>query len=274
MKILLLIALIIPLKSFAEILEVHSVVPNKSAPGKWIVKLIDGRVGFMDQEQNSDVDPGSLPHSVIDAQLSEESVLSGIRIIGKINEAHESKLEKSKQLSVYYPTVYSSYSYATDVLTGMRRQWLKTSQCYDRSHVWTYEEAFHGGYLQKVFLFFSDTYISRYSYKWWFHTAPYALVSMNGQTVERIMDAAFSPYPLQFKLWTDLFMKNKVDCTPIQKYSDYSTHPGEDDCYFMKTSIFYWQPQDLEALEKSGVEKTKFSEWEVKHAYEKAFGIL
>jgi hypothetical protein len=98
-------------------------------------------------------------------------------------------------------------------------------------------------------------------------------VKLNGETVERVMDPGFNRYPLKFKLWTDLFMKNKAECKLVEKYSDYSTHPGEDDCYMMKTSIYFWQPKDLEAQERSGVVKTKFIEWEIKHAYKNAFNI-
>ncbi len=273
MKILLLVILFIPLTSFGEIFEVHSVARKESRPGTWIIKLIDGRVGFLDQEECPDVNPENLQRSIIDAQLSEKSVLSGIRILEKLNDAPGISIEKSKQERLYIPTIYSSYDYATDVLAGMKRNWVNTSQCYDRSHVWAYEEAYAGRNLQKAFLFFSDAYISRNDFPWWFHTAPYALVKLKGETVERIMDPAFTSYPLKFKLWTDMFMNNKVECKLVQKYSDYSTHPGEDDCYMMKTSIYFWQPKDLEAHDKSGVQKSKFIDWEIKHAYKNAFGI-
>lgn len=273
MKFIFIALLFTSLSSHAEILEVHSVAENSYRPGNWIVKLMDGRVGFWNGEEDSIINPRTLTRALIDADLSHERILTGIRIVGHFDEApvKSNNGEKSFFTPQYVPTIYPSYNFATDVLGGMRRNWNNDSQCYDRSHVWSYEETFAGRYLQKAFLFFSDAYIGRYNYPWWFHTAPYALVRLNGEVVERVMDPAFTRYPLKFKLWTDMFMKNKVDCKLITKYSEYSTHPGEDDCYMMKTNIYFWQPKDLEALERSGVEKTKFIEWEIKHAYENAF---
>jgi hypothetical protein len=64
---------------------------------------------------------------------------------------------------------------------------------------------------------------------------------MNGFVNERIMDPAFTQYPLKEKLLTDIFIKNKVVCKAIGKYFEYSAHPSEDDCYIMKTSMYFWQ---------------------------------
>ncbi len=267
----ILMALLLSLSSQAEIFEVHSVAPNHSRPGSWIVKLMDGRVGFWKATKFDRIEPRNLNRALIDADLSEERFLSGIKILGHLDETPVMSGEKDFSSPHYVPTIYSSYNFATDVLRGMRHNWNRDSQCYDRSHIWSYEETFAGRYLQKAFLFFSDAYIGRYNHPWWFHTAPFAMVKLNGEIVERVMDPVFSRYPLKFKLWTDLFMKNKVECKLIARYSDYSTHPGEDDCYMMKTTIYFWQPKDLDAFERSGIEKTKFIDWEIKHAYENAF---
>lgn len=272
MKIFILLALF-SLSAFAEIFEVHSVSQKENETGAWIVKFTDGRVGFWNHEDNSLLDAHHFSKKVIEARLSQDHVLTDVIILGPIEPTTSSSGEKNLLYPPYTPTVYSNYNYATDVLNRMRRQWSGSSQCYDRSHVWAYEEAYYGRFLQKAFLFFSDSYISRYSFPWWFHTAPYALVRMGNENAERIMDPGFSQYPLKFKLWTDLFMKNKVECKLIQKYSQYSRRPGEDDCYLIKTSIYFWQPKDLEAFENSGVEKKKFIDWEIRHAYKYGFGL-
>ncbi len=275
--ILLLLPLFISL-SHAEIFEVHSIKQRLADEKAWIIKFNDGRVGFWNEDEDPSIQPEKLPRAIIQAQLSEENVLSEIMIVGlsirtTSPDSNKRKIEILPSLP-YTPTIYPSYQMATDVLSRMRRNWSDNSQCYDRSHIWAFEEFTWGRrYLQKAFLFFSDSYIERYNFKWWFHTAPFALISMNGAVNERIMDPAFTQYPLKEKLWTDMFMQNKAACRPISKYSDYSGHPGEDDCYIMKTSVYFWQPKDLEALERSGIEKKKFIDWEVKHAYENGFGI-
>lgn len=273
MKYLFLIFLFLSFSAFAEIFEVHSVARKESEPGTWIVKLMDGRVGFWKEEDDSLLDARRFTNAVIDAHLSEDNILTAVRIVGHIEHAIPSIGEKILPALPYTPTVYPNYNYATDVLYRMRRQWMENSQCYDKAHVWAYEEAYYGRFMQKAFLFFSDSYIGRYNHPWWFHTAPYAVVRMNNENVERMMDPTFAQYPLKMKLWTDLFMKNKAQCKEVQKYSDYSHHPGEDDCYIIKSSIYFWQPKDLEAYETSGVEKKKFIDWEIRHAYKNGFGL-
>ncbi len=274
MKFIVLISLLFSSFSFAEILEVHSVVKKTDTDGEWIIKITDGRVGFWNEADAPEIKPQTLTHAVIDGDLSPYSVLSRVRILGYMDEAPVVSGNKSRFELNYTPTVYPTYGMATDVLNGMRRNWVNGSQCYDRSHVWAFEEATYSQrYLQKAFLFFADSYIQRYNFPWWFHTAPYALVKLNGEIVERIMDPAFTQYPLKFKLWTDKFMRNQAECKVVTKYTDYSEHPGEDDCYVIKKSIFFWQPKDLEAFDRSGVEKKKFIDWEVNHAYTNAFGI-
>lgn len=273
MKLTLIALFFISLSSYAEIFEVHSAAKKESRPGHWIVKFMDGRVGFWDEENDPTLKPSSLRRSIIDADLSETHILTSVRIIAPLDEAPSFSQEKILPAPSYTPTIYSSYNFATDVLSGMRRSWTENSQCYDRSHIWAYEEAYAGRHLQKAFLFFSDAYIGRYDFPWWFHTAPYALVRLRGEVVERVMDPAFSRYPLKMKLWTDLFMRNKAECKLIDKYSGYAQHPGEDDCYLIKTSRYFWQPKDLDAFERSGVLKTRFIDWEVRHAYQNGFGI-
>lgn len=273
MKIFLALILL-STSAWAEIFEVHSVARHRVREKSWIVKFADGRVGFWKEDEDPQLDPGSLGRTLIDAQLDPNHELTGIRIIDHLQELQTTKPEKSLTLPGYVPTVYPTYRFATDVLTGMRRQWTRDSQCYDRSHIWAYEEAVYGQrYLQKAFLFFSDDYIARYNYPWWFHTAPYAKVRLNGEVVDRVMDPGFAQYPLKFKLWTDLFMKNKAQCKVVEKYSGYSQHGGEDDCYLILTTMYFWQPKDLEAYENSGVLKTRYIDWEIRHAYQYGFNI-
>lgn len=272
-KFFISVLALISLSASAEIFEVHSVVRHQIQDKTWIVKLNDGRVGFWNEEDDSSLDARTFTRSVIDAVLSDEHVLTQVKLVGALPKSVELGREKIFPAPRYTPTVYPSYNYATDILRSLRRGWTNTAQCYDKAHIWSYEEAYYGRLMQKAFLFFSDAYIARYNYQWWFHTAPYVKVVLNGEVVERVMDPTFVQYPYKFKLWTDIFMKNKAECKVVDKYSDYSAHPGEDDCYLIKAPIYFWQPKDLEAFERSGVEKTKFIDWEVRYSYENGFGI-
>jgi hypothetical protein len=275
MKLFSLCLLFISFSVKAEIFEIHSLVRKVSQPKIWIIKFTDGRVGFWDQEEDVLTKSADLANSIIDAHLSEGNVLSSVHIVGKRDAHVYGKKEYVLPAPPYSPSVYPSYAIATDVLHSMRRTWTSDAQCYDRAHIWVYEEFYWTQRaLQKVFLFFSDSYIDRYNFGWWFHVSPFAMVNLKGEIVERVMDAKFAKYPLKFKLWTDIFMKNKAECKVIGKYSDYSTHPGEEDCYLMKASMYFWQPRDLEDYETNGFQKTKFIRWEVKHAFENGFGIF
>lgn len=259
----------------AEIVSVHSVIPGES---ETVVKLDDGRVGYIQSPEALGVaDVRSLEGKILELELSEDFTITTLTVLGSkplASMGHPQKLAQPKQNSSYRLSVYNSYQDATAAMNAFRRQNLRNAQCYDKAHVWAYEENRHyGTQLGKAFLFFSDSYIRRYRYQWWFHVAPYGLMRMNGNVVERIMDAGYYSSPLQAKVWTDMFMKNKAKCKVVSKYSDYSQRPGEDDCYIIKSSMYFWQPKDLEAFEASHIQKTKFIDWEIRHAYREGFGI-
>lgn len=171
------------------------------------------------------------------------------------------------------PSIIPKYSYAQNVMDQFKMGNLGDSQCYDRAHVWTFEALKNRIVLNKMFIFFADHYIAQYKFPWWFHVAPYALVKVKGEVGDRVMDPIFSTVPLKTKLWTDLLMKNKAECKVITSYSEFSTRPGTEDCFLMKASPYFWQPKDLEEVEKSGNFKKSFIDWEVKWAYLKAYGI-
>lgn len=180
----------------------------------------------------------------------------------------------SAQESAFSATILPHYSFASALLRQFYDQDKKTSQCYDRAHVWTYFSLIkHGVHLPKMWLFFADHYIRAYRFKWWFHVAPYALVNMRGQVNERIMDRKFFSYPLKVKLWTDLFMENKNSCKEVELYTDYSEHPDENDCYLIRSTPYFWQPRDLERYAKKGTDKKDYVLKEVNYSYYHAFGL-
>ena len=169
-------------------------------------------------------------------------------------------------------TVIGNYTSATNLLRRFKTSKRDDSQCYDRAHVWTYNARVRENItLNKVFLFFADHYIAKYKFKWWFHVAPYAEVEMNGVVTERVMDPVFYKYPLKFKLWTDIFMKNKATCKEITQYSQYLMNVNTNDCFIIKTTMFFWQPRDIEEFESTGVAKNTFIDWEIRWAFENAF---
>lgn len=270
-QLFLLVLLFTFSQAKAEVLQIHSIQNRNLNPGL-MVKFTNGAVGFL---SSTEID--YLEEDWVDVEFGSDREITSLKsaprpVESLVNTRFES-LFGQESVQEFRPTVYASYQAATNALNSFRRDSLKEAQCYDKAHIWTYEENYyHQSRLMKVFLFFSDSYIERYNNPWWFHVAPMGLVKMGSNINERIMDAGFAQFPLKLKLWTDLFMKNKASCKIMEKYSDYSHHPGEDDCYVYKASMFFWQPKDIEALEAGQSAKTQFINWEIRHAYKYGFG--
>lgn len=172
----------------------------------------------------------------------------------------------------YEPTVLPNNGEATTIFNRLNPYARSRSECYNRAHVWTYEE-FRRVQLQsmKVFLFFTSKYIWDYDWDWWFHVSPYVWVRENNLTVERVIDYQFMMGPVDMKKWTDYFIIPKVECPSVGKYSDYEKHQKEQYCYLIKKPMYYWQPRDIQNLERTGKEKTSYIPDEVSHAYWQGF---
>lgn len=178
----------------------------------------------------------------------------------------------SPEVLVYEPSVLNTYQEAQKIFKGLNPYYRNGSECYNRAHVWSYESLTkHGLNSMKVFMFYTRKYIREYNFKWWFHVAPFTYVMENGSPSEKVLDYFFANNPLDTKKWTDIFMYNKAECPVITKYTDYSQHEYENWCYLFKTSMYYYQPLDLEALENQGREKNNWVNWEVNNAYRQGF---
>jgi hypothetical protein len=172
-------------------------------------------------------------------------------------------------------TILSTEADAINVFKSLRKKAWNASQCYNRAHVWAYETHKKSGInLKKVFLFFTRKYIREFNFDWWFHVAPYAHVMNEAVENERVLDETFLSKPVSMKTWTDLFMKNKVVCPVVEKYSEYAKNQEAAFCYLYKTSSYDYQPRDLDNFEKTGVPKTDWVRRELKKAFHDAFGIF
>lgn len=255
--------MILPAALWAEEAVIHEMRPH-------YLKLEDGRVAYFTESTETTV---FYPRGTkIDLELDQNHYVTSLR---PAVEKSITRLPIPSHRNIdFEPTVYSTYSRAQTALNVFRFPDAQGSQCYDRAHIWTYEaEKFSAFRLSKMWLFFSDHYIEANNFKWWFHVAPAALVNMKGSVENRIMDRGFSKYPLKTKIWTDLFMIQKQDCRVVTRYTDYSEHPNEEDCYLIESTPYYWQPRDLEKLARRSIYKSQYIDSEVSHAYKQGFGI-
>ncbi len=183
-------------------------------------------------------------------------------------EARDEAVEKQ----FFTPTVLSTFQEAQALFNRQDKRTKRHSQCFNRAHGWAYDMwRLAGVSTQKVFIFFTQRYIRNYRYKWWFHVAPYTLVQSSQGPIEHVLDVTFSRGPLQMRPWTDMFMQNNAPCPTVQSYSQYRLNQDTQDCYLLKTSMYYRVPSELERLESEGVQKHNWSLVEIAQARQEAF---
>jgi hypothetical protein len=195
----------------------------------------------------------------------------------EIIEAPFSRPPLLKRLSnppKFTPSILNNLDQARTFFNEARSNARQASECYNRAHVWTYEWRInHQLYSSKVWLFFTRRFIRKYKFDWWFHVAPMVHVIVNGEVKERILDIKYAKGPTKLKTWTDIFLRDRADCPVVKKYSDQANYPESGSCFVMKSSMYYYQPVDLEQLELIGVERYLWSKEEVRNAYLDAFEI-
>lgn len=251
--------------AFGALTRVHSVSDS-------FVKFSNGQVGFWPKDHPFFFKQ-FLTGQAVHVELTRENEILSLIPAFENNERPPYLNNVSKTDIQFIPTILPSYAAATRLLESFSNADVSGSQCYDRAHVWAYTAARNSYHLEKAWIFFADHFIAANRFKWWFHVAPIATVKMQGTIQKRIADRKFSEFPLKVKLWTDLFMPLKQECREIERYTDYSEHPGEDDCYLITSTPYYWQPKDLEKFAKEGTEKEGWIDSEIRHAFKHAFGI-
>lgn len=273
MKFLPLIFLFFTFNVQAErlITRVHSVDVSKDSRHPHIIKFESGRVGFL-----SSLDKASMLSLLeshrrgewLDVELSTQGDFLGAGVVPQPRNFSEGKAGVSASALAYDPSNLGSFEEANAAFRRMNRRSDWSSQCYNRAHVWAYEEFRRTGLRSvKLFMFFTRSYIRKYRYKWWFHVTPMTYV--NGAAVT--MDRTFMKGPVSIKTWTDKFIYSKRDCPIIHRYSQYRNNQESEHCYLHPASMYYWQPRDLENFENTGFEKKEFIKSEVNWAYREAF---
>lgn len=182
----------------------------------------------------------------------------------------EKFLEIISPMRDYSPTIVSSMGQASQYFNTMRARHRRSGQCYSRAHVWSYElDKNYGLKTKKVWLFFTKSYIRSHRYKWWFHVSP--IVVVQGAAEDVVLDRKFMTKPTLLTPWKNYFVTTHNPCPVIKRYSEFSLNQYNNDCYFMFSNMYYWQPFQLEALETGGAHRTEWNSWEVKKAYRNGF---
>ena len=274
--IIALISLISSLNASATVVQsrISSVdwSPKENEPHLVLLEK-EGWVGFLDHHSATLRDRIQWlfqNHHRVEFTLDSAHRIQSVRSLGPSPQSKQ--VRTAPQNFVYTPTVVGSDDEATEIFNELNPNANSKSECYNRAHVWTYEEKLKRDLnSMKVFLFFTYRYIREYNYGWWFHVAPFLMVKQGTTTMEQVTDPEFTSSPQAMKDWTDIFIAPKVDCPVIQKYSDYEQHQEAQYCYRVKVSMHYWQPRDIQQNEIDGSLKTEFIPSEVEWAYSQGF---
>lgn len=226
-----------------------------------LIKMSDGRVIFVKPDSGLLSTKTSYEGLPVEIETDEKNNLLSISTLPDESEAD---LEERAVTEKRRQTDLPSEAEASRIFSGMNRSYYSKTECTDRAHVWTYEEWKKNNlYSRKVFLFFTNTYIRRYRYHWWFHVSPYVLV----QGTERVMDRRYTSGPRYMKTWTDVFIRSKRTC-PVKTYRHYRANKnGAEHCFLVKADMYYRLPYHVRMLEDYGRVKSQFSKSEVNFSY-------
>jgi hypothetical protein len=206
---------------------------------------------------------------LLEFEVDKRNYFLGVKTVNFILDEKNSLFTEIDLLQNYEPTLVPDYLTTQLIFKRMRRNYQYSSQCYNRAHIWAYEEFLKSGLKsKKYFMFFTRSYIRKYNYKWWFHVAPG--VSVQGKE-DRILDRRFTRAHLSIDEWTKKFIYSGRKCPVVQRYTDYSEHQQAEHCYLIPVSMYFWQPRDILKRDRTGSEKTSFFNSEINHAYWEAF---
>ena len=204
----------------------------------------------------------------------EREIISMTEIESPVAPAPEKNFKSFEQDEPFVPSILRDMDQARSFFYQARTDAKAVSQCFNRAHIWSYEWRIKNNlYSSKAWVFFTRKFIRKYKFEWWFHVAPMVHVAIDGEVKERVMDIKYSKGPLKLKQWTNIFMRDSSDCPVVEKYSDQADFPESGSCFVMKSSMYYYQPIDLELQEVEKTEKKKWLAPEVKHAYLEAFDV-
>jgi hypothetical protein len=267
--IAIILLLLFAVRSHAVSFEgrVHAV--SVAADGETLLKFDNGLVGYLTRGNKVLLPPRG---STVQVTLSEDHDVLALQVLAAAQRP-ERVQPKTFNQAPPATTVFESFDEVQNIFQRLNNTYKTDSECYNRAHVWSYEEfTRHQVVLNKAFVFFSDNYIRTFKFKWWFHVAPYALYKHRGAIYAAVLDHQFSSGAQSLKSWTDTWIEHRRACRSITRYSEYFDNFYRDDCYLIKVNMFYWQPRDIEAAEKGIAPKASFLPDELAHAYEEAFG--
>lgn len=237
-----------------------------------MIRFDNGRVAFLENKKSDVLYKIKNAHDrnqFLKIELDHENNILDFSVEGN------SRIEFNMQFvsdEPFKPTILKDINAAIRMFNKMRKNYTKNGECFNRAHVWTYEQFQQTNTnMMKVFMFFTEKYIRKYKFNWWFHVTP--MIYVKNLNSPRAMDRRYNGGPRQLKTWSDTFVKTKRACKRVEKFDDFWLNQKIEDCFHIHASMFYVMPRDLEKRDLTGIEKEAFIEKEIKKAYSNGFGI-
>ena len=260
-KILISLSLLSGLNAYSAELATTIAEIGDLAPGDKEVMVFarsEGRVLWADASDSSLLEAIKIAKKkdlLINISFKDsDGKIKGVELLEQFRgEVSPEEVYNKNPLADFQPSVVSDLANSTSLFNNLDGNTKRRSQCYNRAHGWAYDMWSQRRISSmKVFIFFTQRYIKAEKYKWWFHVAPYVMTQMDGTSVETVLDRTFTKGPLKMKNWTDNFMHGNQNCPVVTRYSDYRKNQSTQDCYLIKTSMYYRAPSDIERNETEG----------------------
>lgn len=200
--------------------------------------------------------------------------IEDVQIIEEITPELQESDALLTPMTGYNPSNVESYEKANEIFLSLNDSTKWFSQCFNRAHIWA-KEMFdnYGVHSMKILIYYTKRYRREVSKKWWFHIAP--MVSVNGDFY--VMDREFTRNPVSDTEWEQIFTKKMGDtdyrCKKIDNIKEFYNEENTNNefCNIQHTSMYYWEPNDMSRLDKTGAEKTTWVNWELRVAAKEAF---
>lgn len=253
--VFLTLAFALPIFADSSAQRIHSIGEN-TGDDSVVVRYTNGRIALVEPDE---ADKLRALEGVKNSHIS--SSLNSLKFFSALNE----------EQPLFNPSVISMAE-ATNLFNRMNRNYTRKSECSDRAHVWTYDEFSQNGLLgQKAFIFFTDAYIKRTGFKWWFHVAPMYDVQSGGGVQKMVFDYMYMSRPVPVAEWKNMMVHSGRECVTEFNFNDYNAGADQSqDCYMKYTSMYYHFPADIGAME-NGTFRTSFDEGQVSSTRARAF---
>ena len=240
-----------------------------------LVRFNNGRAAFINHDKTRLLSSFILSgerSEIIKVFVDKENNIYAVQTVGIETDELDDESSWREREETYRPAVLKTTNAALSIFKKMRRDYTKNGECYNRAHIWAYEEHKRSGLnSMKIFMFFTRRYIRKYKFHWWFHVTP--MFYVKSFRSPRTLDRRYTSGPRQTKTWSDVFVKSKRRCKKVSTFDDFWLNQENEDCYHIYASMYYVIPRDLEKRDLTGKEKTEFVEREIRRAYSNGFNI-